>query len=1305
MADPEETDPTWRPPQTLLPGEIKSDPEENNQLINGQRIKEEESGDFEVQSQLTQPSGPANEMKSGDTAIRREKSPVVWLPLTVKAAVTNLSRVQHAQSAKTSPSAPAAVEQENGSDVLPKVTAVWSTCMTAVNGLLVTPHTPLAWPTLHRATTLVHVRPAVDASGPTVPPKRSRLTQPVIPPEAPAQMEENESKMHISIVSEGNCLPGTLSPLGFGCPLCPRYTPTAQASIERHLKRHLTNGVSFEGKVICRCHLPCRDKSHYHCLFCEATVLQKPTFIRHMQLCLWKIYATRDTATATESAPPQDTATPPESTPTRDTATPPRDTATPPESTPTRDTATPPEYTPPRDTATPPESTPPRETATPPESTPTRDTATPPEYTPPRDTATPPEYTPPHQSPSSENQPAALSSATTMDHSYSCSFVSPVEGDHSYSKAVPAPPPLVAAPEPDKEIDSTDVDPIASEKELTSDLPPKHIRCPYCGLVLYKKNLLTHVARKHELTDVLANRYLKSTLVDARHGLFAVQKRSKGFTIPVHVQRKTWGQHSTTCELEDCQQYHLLAQRSGLPSFCHHIRSLDYCATTATEETLDHEVLKEMVDNNIFNNSKATLCLTRQQEAKEAQVPFSVLVDLTGSKNNICLSIHEPKLHHYSTLGRLFVVHNTERNTWHCPCVKARLSCPHKYIAKWHLFQTRRNLFRSSLPTTTAVKTSPSAIQSTVDMASSVKYVYNAKKIPTPLPDEVTARRPSSEIPRHLFPIETTCMHCTGAPDLEEPVRITNKAKVVGMEGLVLNISTYRRRCPKCQVVYRYQEWTDGLHNYNNHIIITLQLCLFLRYNIQNHVSVSRLISSLESLLKMKFPASNLILQGYCHFEALCNTEYQYSCVSCGFYPSVVVMDLYRKGVFNFEVSELDQPGQEFKGEHDIDAFWQSIELHMISRGFFENPSQNPFVVHPTYDNWAPWIGGQTRRGNIVFNTEFAKVPLKTSSADPQLGDLPEDHLVDELLKQKVSTIRNLCKTCNLDTMGSRIDLVNQLRDEMKSRQTYDKVFQSIWGASGGWSVIMCPHGIVYSVKYNLRAESPRDFADMLLSWKHLPNVCIYNFAQELVAHMNLRVPESPPFQPFEGRLAEPTKENVEAAGQGRLQVHLPWLVNKLETPESGGHPITGSKDHYVLYDKFHQANTKDPLDVLRRIQVVPELQGTLNSQVAKQLFAVLRHNNYFLNNMGPSAHIFLMRSIIEHRNTKLNEKQVECQLRRGLSPASTATEHHPVEFGPMIIGQQTFDDTDECVQTEPLQTDGGNLDEENTVLQDVRDI
>ncbi|XP_065096441.2 uncharacterized protein, partial [Paramisgurnus dabryanus] len=235
--------------------------------------------------------------------------------------------------------------------------------------------------------------------------------------------------------------------------------------------------------------------------------------------------------------------------------------------------------------------------------------------------------------------------------------------------------------------------------------------------------------------------------------------------------------------------------------------------------------------------------------------------------------------------------------------------------------------------------------------------------------------------------------------------------------------------------------------------------------------------------------------------------------------------------------------------------------------------SANPFTVSPSYEHWAPWIGSETRRSGTVLNTEFKKVPTCSSSTEAQLSSVTEDHLIDELAKQKVMlpVVRKLCKACNIDTKGSRLDLITRLKENMKSRQTYHKVFQSIWGASGGWSVILCQHGIAYSIKFNLRAESPRDFAHLLLSWKHFPNVCVYDFARGLATQTNLLVPDSMPFQPYEGRLSEPTEENVKAAMDGQLQVSLPWLHERVHCEKENAHPVTGSTEHYVLlYDRFH---------------------------------------------------------------------------------------------------------------------------------------
>lgn len=191
---------------------------------------------------------------------------------------------------------------------------------------------------------------------------------------------------------------------------------------------------------------------------------------------------------------------------------------------------------------------------------------------------------------------------------------------------------------------------------------------------------------------------------------------------------------------------------------------------------------------------------------------------------------------------------------------------------------------------------------------------------------------------------------------------------------------------------------------------------------------------------------------------------------------------------------------------------------------------------------------------------------------------------------------------------------------------------------SGGWAGIMCPCGIVYSIKCNIREESPRDFTDLLLSWKHMPDIVIYDFILGLATHMNLREPQTLPFSPFEGRLSAPTPDNIVKTKQGKLTVSLPWLTCKKQIPDSGGHPITGSAEHYALYEKFHEGNTKDDRDALWKLGLVPQLAGRVNSQVAEHLFSRMKKNNYFLNMSLASTYLFLMRNSIHHSNINKNK-------------------------------------------------------------------
>ncbi|KAJ4934534.1 hypothetical protein JOQ06_007327 [Pogonophryne albipinna] len=297
--------------------------------------------------------------------------------------------------------------------------------------------------------------------------------------------------------------------------------------------------------------------------------------------------------------------------------------------------------------------------------------------------------------------------------------------------------------------------------------------------------------------------------------------------------------------------------------------------------------------------------------------------------------------------------------------------------------------------------------------------------------------------PKHLVPAEVTCKECVEQSVLSDPQLITSKARILTCSGIVEGISTYKKTCPSCGMVYRYQEWQDGIHNFDNHMMLSLHLCLTLRNALQTHTAVSRVIGIIEATEGESFPNKEKVLQAYLSFEALSEHDYTYACVSCGYHPATVVMDLHKKGVFSMPVSEIQNPPQQYDGRVNVKDFWDAVTMEIL------NPSdgKNPFIVRPSYQNWAPWIGQHTRQSDIVFNTEYAKIHVPDVSTDAD-ERVTEERLADEVLNLKVAEVRALCKQCGLDSKGSKMDLVLRLREKMASRTTYNKVFEKVWGAS-----------------------------------------------------------------------------------------------------------------------------------------------------------------------------------------------------------------------------------------------------------------
>ena len=211
----------------------------------------------------------------------------------------------------------------------------------------------------------------------------------------------------------------------------------------------------------------------------------------------------------------------------------------------------------------------------------------------------------------------------------------------------------------------------------------------------------------------------------------------------------------------------------------------------------------------------------------------------------------------------------------------------------------------------------------------------------------------------------------------------------------------------------------------------------------------------------------------------------------------------------------------------------------------------------------------------------------------------------------------------------------------IKNDDKFKKAFNKLWGCSGGWASGTCPHGVVYALKFLIRSESPCDYVDILLSMKHQPNVTIVDVATLVAAHGNRR--KSGMFSPNNGMLVEPTPENVQEAKAGSLDISLDWLndVQSSGNTVVTGHPITGSNDHFCLFDRFHESNPQHEREMLRRVTHVKQLNGLINTQRQEQLYNVFNRDSRFLNPMTPVNHIFLFRSNIDLLNERTNEKNI----------------------------------------------------------------
>ena len=797
------------------------------------------------------------------------------------------------------------------------------------------------------------------------------------------------------------------------------------------------------------------------------------------------------------------------------------------------------------------------------------------------------------------------------------------------------------------------------EEEHTSDMTrskrnnPDLKECPFCLKAMHRNSLARHCREIHN-TEIVNT----ATCVDEKLGLFLVRNSCRGgVAYPIHVQKVLGsGNVSIQCEQTECMDYMRVAWKSGLTAAeCRHLEQVGRNPIFPEEKELLPSALNELSSLGAYRmltDETIKRCTELKAEADRKKV--RCLVSSQESSRLIHFSIYDGGVNYYSKFGRVVVTADIQEGTLDCRCCRRKRQCIHKCICLW--FFSQHDMVDDFMTTyeendkghgsddesTTSQLPFIGNLYPPTDLsivATICKYLRENKRIP--MYSLNTNPTPSLR----LVPREKTCHFCSG--ELSPPIRISRKASILTMKEVVEGVETCYKLCDKCGLCYRYQETDLGIHNFNDIFLIGLDVCMFLRDCLQQHIPIGSIVKVLEGQLNKRINVQDVV-NAYLHFNSLSEHAYDFCCLLCGYHPTILIMDLNKK--VSFACNKLDLELPEDYDMHDADyidceSFWEKVELSMVLRGF-PNRNVTEFQVRTHLLSWLPFIRRMTRRSDLLVNTEHRKVDRTSGELERDCRDITEERLLEILHNSTVKEVISFANTLGLKPKGTKLDVILQVKHAISGDDgKFKKAFKKLWGCSGGWVSGTCPHGVIYALKFVLRAESPRGYVDLILSMAHQPNIIVSDMANMLVAHGNKRKMNM--FRPFNGMVADPTQNNIKEALAGTLEVSLPWLDANVEDckdkvpgkPLSETHPVSKSSQHLCLFDRLHEKNVKKDQEALRRVTNVKELKGKLNSQKDEQLHAAYNHDSRYLNQMKPVNHIFLFRSNIDVRNDKINQR------------------------------------------------------------------
>ena len=156
--------------------------------------------------------------------------------------------------------------------------------------------------------------------------------------------------------------------------------------------------------------------------------------------------------------------------------------------------------------------------------------------------------------------------------------------------------------------------------------------------------------------------------------------------------------------------------------------------------------------------------------------------------------------------------------------------------------------------------------------------------IPTNTDPAIVNKLDTVPAPNHFIPSEMECDYCHIT--LLKEHHVTGAAKVITLTYMKNNIYTFNKRCPTCDVPYIYTDYKQwGIYNFDNHILLSLKLLLFVRNSLIAHTTPSHVFAALLSPLGDVTLSIQRLSTAYYYVESMTNHEYRYKCDVCGFHP------------------------------------------------------------------------------------------------------------------------------------------------------------------------------------------------------------------------------------------------------------------------------------------------------------------------------------------------------------------------------------------------------------------------------------